>query len=47
MEALMTGHELAFLALIVGALTLFGGALAWATWADSRDASKHRQQKRS
>jgi hypothetical protein len=47
MEALMIGQELAFLALIVGALTLFGGTLAWATWAESRDASRHRQQKRS
>ncbi len=36
----MTAMEMGYLALIVGALTLFGGALAWASWAESRDASR-------
>lgn len=35
----MTTVELGYLALIVGALTLFGGALAWASWTESRNAS--------
>lgn len=26
--------EIAFLVLVVGALTLFGGVLAWASWTD-------------
>lgn len=27
--------DYAFLALVVGALTLFGGVLAWASWTES------------
>jgi hypothetical protein len=34
----MSTGEIAFLALAVGAITLFGGALAWASWMESRDA---------
>lgn len=47
MEASMTVHELAFLALIVGALTLFGGTLGWATWMESRNAAKTARENRS
>ena len=32
----MSGGELAFLVLAIGALTLFGGVLAWASWMESR-----------
>jgi len=28
--------DIAFLALVVGALTLFGGVLGWASWQDTR-----------
>lgn len=33
----MTTGELGMLILIVGALTLFGGVLAWASWQETRD----------
>jgi hypothetical protein len=36
----MTTMEMGYLAQIVGALTLFGGALAWASWTESRNASR-------
>ncbi len=36
----MTAMEMGFLALIVGALTLFGGVLGWASWTESRNASR-------
>lgn len=32
----MSGNEIAFLALTLGAFTLFGGSLAWASWMESR-----------
>lgn len=32
----MTNAEIGMLALIVGALALFGGALAWASWEETR-----------
>jgi hypothetical protein len=32
----MSTSEIAFLCLVVGALTLFGGVLAWASWDESR-----------
>ncbi len=32
--------DYAFLALVVGALALLGGALAWASWMESRGAEK-------
>jgi len=42
MELLMTGPEFSFLLVVVGALSLFGGALAWASWEDSRSSRKSR-----
>jgi hypothetical protein len=39
LEVLMSISEMQFLALVIGALTLFGGVLAWATWTESR--AKH------
>lgn len=35
-EKNMATTEIAFLALVVGALALFGGTLAWASWDESR-----------
>ena len=32
----MSGGEFAFLVLAMGAFTLFGGVLAWASWMESR-----------
>lgn len=32
----MAVTDIAFLALVVGALTLFGGVLGWASWDESR-----------
>jgi len=32
----MSGNEFAFLILALGAFTLLGGALAWASWMESR-----------
>jgi hypothetical protein len=43
----MTAMEMGYLALIVGALTLFGGALAWASWTESRTASRAGEKNRS
>jgi hypothetical protein len=43
----MTAMEMGYLALIVGALTLFGGALAWASWTESRNASRAGEKNRS
>ncbi len=34
----MSAQEISFLVLVVGALVLFGGALGWATWIESRNA---------
>lgn len=36
----MSTTEIAFLVLAVGALTLFAGALAWASWMESRVAKR-------
>lgn len=36
----MTNGEMGMLALIVCALGLFGGALAWASWQESRHRRK-------
>ena len=36
----MSGDEFAFLLLALGAFTLFGGTLAWASWMESR-AKRH------
>lgn len=33
----MSAQEISFLALVVGALVLFGGALGWASWIESRN----------
>lgn len=33
----MSGSEVAFLVLVVGALSLFAGVLAWASWMDGRN----------
>ena len=38
----MTTNEIAFLALVIGAFTLFGGVLGWATWQEARIAPKSR-----
>ena len=36
----MSGGEMAFLGMVVGALTLFGGVLAWASWEETRASRK-------
>jgi len=33
----MSVEDFAFLALVVGALSLFGGVLAWASWMEGRE----------
>ncbi len=33
----MSVEDIAFLALVVGALSLFGGVLAWASWMEGHD----------
>jgi hypothetical protein len=33
---IMSGNELAFLIVSVGAIILFGGALAYASWSENR-----------
>lgn len=33
----MSTQEISFLVLVVGALFVFGGVLAWASWMESRD----------
>ncbi len=38
----MSTNEIAFLALILCSLSLFGGVLGWASWMESR-ASKNRK----
>ncbi len=32
----MSSGEIAFLAMVIGALSVFAGALAWAQWMESR-----------
>lgn len=36
----MSVTEMAFLTLVVSALTLFAGVLGWASWMESRDRAK-------
>ena len=36
----MSANELAFLITAIGAISLFGGALAWACWMESREQKK-------
>lgn len=36
----MSTNEIAFLALTIGALTLFAGTLGWASWLESRAKGK-------
>jgi hypothetical protein len=36
----MQTTDIEFLVLVVGALTLFGGALGWASWDESRRTRK-------
>ncbi len=36
----MTNADIAFLALVIGALSLFGGVLGWASWDEWRRARK-------
>ena len=38
----MTANDIAFLTLVVGALTLFGGVLGWASWDESRNNRKRK-----
>jgi len=40
MERVMSNNEIAFLILALGAFSLFGGVLAWASWMESR-AKRH------
>ena len=35
--------DIAFLVLVVGALSLFGGVLGWASWDESRRARRARR----
>jgi hypothetical protein len=42
-EDTMPTTDIAFLALVVGALTLFGGVLGWASWDESRRARRNRK----
>lgn len=39
----MTASEIPFLVLVLSAFTLFGGALGWASWAESRISHKSRK----
>ena len=43
----MTTTELGFLIMAVGALTVFGGALGWASWMESRNTSASPREKKS
>jgi hypothetical protein len=36
----MSTQEISFLILVVGALLLFGGALGWASWIESRNTRR-------
>lgn len=36
----MSTTDIAFLCLVAGALTLFGGVLAWASWDEARRTHK-------
>jgi len=38
----MSINEMAFLTLVMSALTLFAGALGWASWMESRERAKSR-----
>lgn len=39
---MLTVSEIAFLALAVGALSLFAGVLGWASWMESRTARREK-----
>jgi len=39
----MSAGEIGFLALAIGAITLFGGVLGWASWMESRANRRKRQ----
>jgi hypothetical protein len=41
MEIEMTVENVAFLALVIGALSLFGGVLAWASWMEERETRRN------
>jgi hypothetical protein len=41
--AFMTTSDIEFLVLAVGALSLFGSVLAWASWMEARDDKRKRQ----
>ncbi len=43
----MSNGEIAFLCMAVGAITLFGGVLAWASWMEARDNRSSQIQRRS
>lgn len=43
----MSSHEIAFLCMVVAAITLFGGVLAWASWMESRDKRRPQTQRQS
>ena len=36
----MQANDIEFLVLVVGALSLFGGVLGWASWDESRRAAR-------
>ena len=40
----MQSGEIAFLAVAVGAISVFGGVLAWASWMEWRAAKAKREQ---
>lgn len=43
----MSSGEIAFLSMVVGAITLFGGVLAWASWMEARDSRSSQRQRQS
>ncbi|HWU55839.1 MAG TPA: hypothetical protein VN175_10080 [Rhizomicrobium sp.] len=44
MDIDMQSGEIAFLAVAVGAISVFGGVLAWASWMEWRAAKAKREQ---
>lgn len=36
----MSAGDVGFLSLVIGALSLFGGVLAWASWMESRESKR-------
>ncbi|HET7084596.1 MAG TPA: hypothetical protein VFI23_07495 [Rhizomicrobium sp.] len=43
----MQPGEIAFLMVAVGAISLFGGVLAWASWMEWRDKKKKKQRQQT